>query len=211
MRHYRQPVPAWRARQIAEQDAAREDRQHAIVGNIFGLDEPAFEEVRTTAEPDPLPIAQTEHHSIGREFILAGNAVFTVAGRETRYTFRVAQPRDDENRQPRDPNSPKPYFVSVLTGTGDHKYTYVGILNIGTGRIVPTRGSKIGLDAPAVKALSWMFDRIWAGKPLPAPAAIYHEGRCGRCGRPLTVPESILTGFGPDCAELLGIPMAAAK
>jgi hypothetical protein len=25
---------------------------------------------------------------------------------------------------------------------------------------------------------------------------IYHEGKCARCGRPLTVPESIESGFG---------------
>src|ERR1700675_3055956 len=33
-------------------------------------------------------------------------------------------------------------------------------------------------------------------------------GKCGRCGKPLTVPESIASGFGPDCREMMG--MAAA-
>ena len=33
-----------------------------------------------------------------------------------------------------------------------------------------------------------------------------HEGRCGRCGRALTVPESIDTGFGPHCAAEMGVP-----
>ena len=27
-----------------------------------------------------------------------------------------------------------------------------------------------------------------------------HSGSCGRCGRKLTVPESIDTGLGPECA-----------
>src|SRR5882672_9405186 len=28
---------------------------------------------------------------------------------------------------------------------------------------------------------------------------IWHSGSCGRCGRTLTVPESVLSGFGPEC------------
>lgn len=34
---------------------------------------------------------------------------------------------------------------------------------------------------------------------------IWHHGRCGRCARPLTVPESIQLGLGPECAKLLSI------
>jgi hypothetical protein len=34
---------------------------------------------------------------------------------------------------------------------------------------------------------------------------VYHEGRCGRCNRKLTVPESIETGLGPECASKLGL------
>jgi hypothetical protein len=28
---------------------------------------------------------------------------------------------------------------------------------------------------------------------------LWHEGRCGKCGRALTVPESIESGLGPVC------------
>ena len=31
----------------------------------------------------------------------------------------------------------------------------------------------------------------------------WHEGRCGRCGRKLTVPESIEAGYGPECINLV--------
>ena len=30
---------------------------------------------------------------------------------------------------------------------------------------------------------------------------VWHEGRCGRCNRALTVPESIASGIGPECAK----------
>lgn len=33
---------------------------------------------------------------------------------------------------------------------------------------------------------------------------IWHEGKCGRCGRQLTVPESIESGFGPECVKMIG-------
>jgi hypothetical protein len=31
------------------------------------------------------------------------------------------------------------------------------------------------------------------------------SGRCRRCNRTLTVPASINRGFGPDCAEMVGV------
>jgi hypothetical protein len=34
---------------------------------------------------------------------------------------------------------------------------------------------------------------------------VWHEGRCAKCGLKLTVPQSIMTGFGPTCAKKLGI------
>jgi hypothetical protein len=34
---------------------------------------------------------------------------------------------------------------------------------------------------------------------LGATLEFWHEGRCGRCGRRLTVPDSIASGYGPEC------------
>jgi hypothetical protein len=31
---------------------------------------------------------------------------------------------------------------------------------------------------------------------------VWHEGSCARCGKKLTVPESIESGFGPECVKL---------
>ncbi len=42
--------------------------------------------------------------------------------------------------------------------------------------------------------------RVLAGNPLKAMKAYgIASGRCGKCGRKLTVPESILSGIGPTC------------
>jgi len=70
-------------------------------------------------------------------------------------------------------------------------------------------------DVPADDMKAKVFDWLWAFylcpvKPLPAQVQFWHEGRCGRCNRRLTVPESITLGFGPDCAAELGYTLDAA-
>lgn len=208
MSGYRQPLPGWRRRQLNALQAERETRKQEVVGNIMAG--PGFEDEPDQASPDgiakaldddDLPIAQTEHHSIGKDFILAGRAVFTVAGKDQRFTFRVNRKEALPGSRYQTPS----YFVSVLNGAGDHPYSYVGILDTRDGAIKLTKGSTFKDDSKAVIALRWTLARVWAGRPLPAPAACYHVGRCGRCGRPLTVPSSILTGFGPDCADMVGV------
>lgn len=127
-------------------------------------------------------------------FVLAGRAVFTVLNPNTgnRFTYRVNAGKGEG----------APHFVSVLTGpdnTAD--YTYLGCI-FADGRFVVTRKSTISPSAPSAVAFSWVWKRLQAGRDL-GPAEVHHEGHCGRCGRALTVPESIESGIGPTCAEKL--------
>lgn len=131
--------------------------------------------------------------SNARAFILAGKAIFTLVGKEARYTFKVQ--RKDASAE-----YPETWFVHLLTGpenTSD--YTYLGMLDSQAGAVRLTRKSAYKDDSAPVLAIRWALARIWADKPLPAPAQILHAGRCGRCGRLLTVPSSIASGFGPEC------------
>lgn len=128
-----------------------------------------------------------------RAFILAGKATFTLEGRESRYTFRVNKSDDGAV-----------HFISMLTGpdnTAD--YTYLGLLMADTGAVYLTRASHYTPKSTPVKALRWALAIIWKGNDLPAPARLMHIGRCGRCGRALTVPSSIDAGIGPECATKL--------
>jgi hypothetical protein len=63
-----------------------------------------------------------------------------------------------------------------------------------------TKASRLGDDSTPVRVVRWALGLIWGEKSVPEGYAVHHEGRCGRCGRPLTVPSSIETGLGPDCA-----------
>lgn len=128
-----------------------------------------------------------------KTFILAGKAIFTLVGVSSRYTYKVTR-KDGDDRYP------ETYFVSLLTGpenTSD--YTYLGILNQTSGEVRLTRRSAYTDQSAPVVAIRWALGRIWADRPLPEPATILHAGRCGRCSRLLTVPESIASGFGPEC------------
>ena len=59
---------------------------------------------------------------------------------------------------------------------------------------------RIGADAPSRKAFTWFWNRLRADADL-SQCEVWHEGRCGRCSRVLTVPESLQTGLGPVCAS----------
>ena len=131
-----------------------------------------------------------------RTFITAGRAVFTLQGRESRYTFRVSR------ANPRAPGSA--LFVSMLTGpdnTAD--YTYMGMLDEHSGYLRLTHASTYTPESTPVKALRWALPILWQGGSLPAPARLVRIGKCGRCGRALTVPSSIDAGIGPECATKL--------
>lgn len=142
---------------------------------------------------------------VGKDFILGGRAILTMVGKSSRFTFKVRQ-ADPTDQQP----NPDLYFVSVMTGTDNEaSYTYLGILNTRTGEVRPTKGTKLPQDHPAFVAAAWAFPAIWKTGRLPGGQAL-HAGRCGRCARLLTDPDSIRTGFGPECRDRLGIPIRKA-
>jgi hypothetical protein len=124
------------------------------------------------------------------QFVLAGNAVFTLQSKKTgeRFTYRV-----------RAAETGPMHFVSVLTGPNNSTdWKYLGFLR----RSVYFYGgskAKIGRFAPSARAFLWFWTNTMRGVAMPS-LEVHHEGRCGRCGRPLTVPESIQSGFGPECS-----------
>lgn len=123
------------------------------------------------------------------KFLLAGNAVFTIRSRATgtRFTYKIAKRNSDSTF----------HLVSVLTGPNNGSdYTYLGVVL--TNRVfIHSSKSLIGQDAPSAKAFQWFWDHVAS---LPESCEVWHEGRCGKCGRLLTDPTSIETGLGPVCA-----------
>lgn len=128
-----------------------------------------------------------------RTFLFGGNATFTLVSSMTsrRFTFKVSRVQD------------KPFFfVGLLSGSDNQTdYSYMGILNPDFSFRL-TRGSRINNESDSYKAFKWMT-QVFAAKneDLFHQVQFWHEGRCCRCGRKLTVPESIAMGIGPRCAR----------
>jgi hypothetical protein len=131
-------------------------------------------------------------------FILAGQATITIRKPSTggRFTYKISIPRNQK------PEEAKIWFVSVLSGsdnTGD--YSYIGFIR---DRKFFHGGAKAKAraGAPSVVVFEVVFNRNISRGVLDPKLEVWHEGRCGRCGRKLTVPESIESGIGPECARI---------
>ena len=136
---------------------------------------------------------------LSSNFITAGKAIFTVSnGKGEHYTYKITKKEAQGNY-------PAAHFVSLLTGPDNTSdYTYIGMLDVLTGMVRTTAKSRLQRDSKPVRVINWTLGLVWSGADLPEGYNLQHEGRCGRCGRALTVPESIASGLGPECAGKIG-------
>lgn len=145
---------------------------------------------------------QITNASDAKTFALAGNAHFTLVSKKTakRYTFKVQKSKKTAN------DAPIVWFVSTLYGSDNTSaYSYVGMIK--DDKFSLTKKSQYNNASPQFLA----FDFVWramtdaANPRVPETAEFWHEGRCGRCNRLLTVPASIESGIGPECAKYMGM------
>ena len=136
----------------------------------------------------PSQIAQVADIS---RFVLAGNSLFTLRSSKTgkRFTYKVRKPDDFNAAQPI-------RFVSYLHSA--EEYGYLGMIRGAMDNYIHGHKSAASSDSAVNKAFDYFWNHIRAGAELTG-VEFFHEGRCGRCNRSLTVPESIQSGFGPEC------------
>lgn len=136
-----------------------------------------------------------------QEYLLAGRAIVTVKSKKTghRITLKVSRRPGDGGK----PVAESPvFFRALIAPDNERDFTYMGTL-------LPDNSwrSVSAIDAATYKekieATKWLAAGLAMDglRQVLAQAEVWHEGRCGRCGRRLTVPESISTGFGPECAS----------
>lgn len=125
------------------------------------------------------------------KFVLAGNATITLQSGKTgkHYTYQVKRYRDQEL-----------YFIRLLKGPNNNEdYKYIGTYRLQFNKFIPAKphNSMPGDTLPsAIRAIEYLFDKLY---DKPDNLLVFHEGRCARCGRKLTTPESIKSGYGPEC------------
>jgi len=136
-------------------------------------------------------------------FLLAGSAIFTLKSTHSgsRYTYKVSKAKPKKEGE-----DTSMWFVGLLTGPdNDADYTYLGIIcpdRKGDGMHArTTANSKMKPDSPPVKAINWFVRQVTNEGNRLDQVEFYHAGRCGRCGRTLTTPESVASGIGPVCAS----------
>lgn len=131
-----------------------------------------------------------------KEFALAGNATITLESENTKnhFTYKIKQSEDNDNL----------YFVKLLRGSDNEQdYSYVGCYYKDNNYFYPCKKYReipVNFWPPSMRAINYFFERI---DNIPPKLHVYHEGRCGRCGRKLTTPESIKLGFGPECINFM--------
>jgi Family of unknown function (DUF6011) len=133
-----------------------------------------------------------------KTFAFAGHALITLESRKSgdHHTYKICQCEDKETKKLKDL-----FFVSHLVeGSADEgRFAYLGVVEKGAFRL--TKKSSATPEAASVKAFSFFM----ALKELHPLLLVHHENKCGRCGRTLTVPESINLGIGPECASKMGM------
>lgn len=134
---------------------------------------------------------------ITAEFVTAGKATFTVESVTGQYyTYQV-------KHLPANSDFKESWRVKLLTGPDNtSSYTDLGKLDPNTG--VVTFKNNANPESTPARVIRWAMDIVWGRRELPVGYKIHHEGRCGRCRRPLTVPSSIESGIGPECAKAIG-------
>ncbi|HVO30501.1 MAG TPA: DUF6011 domain-containing protein [bacterium] len=142
-------------------------------------------------------------------FALAGDAVLTLRSLRTgtRYTYRVrlADGANPDSLFRTALSAERRWFVSLLVGPENTRdYAYLGTVSGEVPVFRLTRKSKMSFESGPARAARFFFECLARGA-FPPGLEVWHEGRCGRCGRLLTVPESVEAGIGPDCAGRMGL------
>ena len=152
------------------------------------------------------------------KFILAGRAIVTLEDVKdsARSTYLVEQAVDEKkNEQTGEVEKIRRerWFVSLLVGSDNTKsYKYLGCVDKKKGTLAfrTTAGTKKNKFATAenINRFGDVIHDLVAGVDNSHVTRVWHRGFCGHCAKPLTVPASIATGFGPVCSKKLGIEMA---
>lgn len=99
-------------------------------------------------------------------------------------------------------------FVKILAGKKEEngkkkKWLYIGLINPTHKKFcIQSQSSNYHAESPTIKGIDFIVEMMYT-RPREkwGIMKIYHNVRCAKCGRPLTTPESIAEGLGPECGN----------
>jgi len=124
--------------------------------------------------------------------IATHNGTYTVLSKATgeHRTFRIRTQRENAEFAAGE------RIVALLVGSdNEHDYQSFGFVK-DDGRIVVWKRHRGGMFDKLARMLEHLGEHEQAGR-----VEVYLEGRCRRCNRRLTHPESIRSGIGPECGR----------
>ena len=126
---------------------------------------------------------------------LAGRAELTIKNPVSggHVKLKMKQRKDRQTGQP----TPCYYVDVALLNDGEAGYRKAGVFFSDTRNWVPSENMVRGDRFWSI--VNFLMSSISNPQNL-VRTEIQHSGRCLRCGRKLTHPESIETGFGPECS-----------
>jgi len=154
-----------------------------VIENILTPDE--LSEV-AQAMP-PVGTAQLTEAKSALSFIFGGKATFTLRSLKTgdHITFKVTKAKDKGDL----------FFIKARRNTdAEGGFNYLAYFSKNTLR-TSKKSKPLG---NALTALEWTLGNLMEGR-LPSTLQVWHEGKCAKCGRALTDPDSLARGFGPEC------------
>ena len=126
------------------------------------------------------------------KFLFAGNSYFIMTSKRTgtKYQFHICS--NDEKTL---------WFVNVVDKHGAEYAGYIKKFK-GAYNWYKGRGGKYDLSDNRILSLMWLTRHLH-DVDIQDKITIQHVGRCARCGKKLTTPESIELGLGPICADVV--------
>jgi hypothetical protein len=127
----------------------------------------------------------------------AGRAVLTFRNteKETHMTVKVKQLTDKNDRKIK-----LPIFHVYVSLLGDRQTGYVFAGTIFQNSMIFKLHHSVPADSQLGRVMIFVMNALENPQMLKdKKVSLLHEGKCFRCCLPLTHPESINTGFGPDC------------
>jgi len=136
------------------------------------------------------PLRSVEHIT---EFVFGGNAKFTLKSLRTgaHHTYKMLKPDDQRD---------KPVFFAWARSGGDEAYIYMGMVyHEQPSVLIRTKKSTLPATDDRYVAFDYFLRSVVGKNTIHPSLEVWHEGKCARCARPLTHPESIERGIGPEC------------
>ena len=124
-----------------------------------------------------------------KTYVLGGKSNFTVESTKVdkRFTFLVTKDKNNNSR----------YMCGVMCGSDNTKdYRFLGWFYKDEMEL----RTSTALTDIRYKFLKEFLQLVHSNN-IPPACKFYPSGKCARCGRKLTTPESIERGFGPGCYE----------